>query len=436
MPPLPVVAAGMTVSTAFVVVAVLAIVAQSVVLLVALFDRGLRYKIEQPGLQGMDDRTFLHTLEALTDARLSRDTRLEVLTNGERFYEAELQAIRDARKTVNLEAYIFQRGQVADRFVATLAGRARAGVEVRVVLDGVGSAGTTRRYFAPVTDAGGRLAFYHPLRFSKLPHYNNRSHRELVVIDGVVAFAGGAGIADHWLVSRPGALRWRDTMVRLEGHVVNSLQATFAENWLEACGELLVGERHFPFPATAAGSDALVVNGTPSAGGSTRARVLFQMLVASARRRILITTPYFLPDRSMCDELKRAAARGVSVTVLVPGRHNDHQLTRSSSRLAYGRLLQHGIRIFEYQPAMLHAKVLLVDGRWGVVGSTNFDNRSFGLNDEVNVAACDPAFAARLEEDFARDLAQAREISYKQWKRRSIFERGPELLGWVLERQQ
>ncbi len=280
------------------------------------------------------------------------------------------------------------------------------------------------------------MAFYHPLRFSALPHYNNRTHREVLVVDGTIAFAGGAGISDHWLVSKDGDRRWRDTVVRVQGAAVNNLQATFAENWLEACGELIAGDKHFP-PADASGdSPALVVTSTPSAGGSTRARILFQMLLASARETIHVTTPYFLPDASMRDELKRAVARRVDVRILLPGSHSDHLLTRSSSRLAYGRLLLHGVRIFEYQPAMLHAKILVVDREWAVYGSTNFDNRSFGLNDEVNVAVCDRAFAARLEEDFGRDLAEAREITYDQWKRRSLFERGPELLGWVLERQQ
>lgn len=160
------------------------------------------------------------------------------------------------------------------------------------------------------------------------------------------------------------------------------------------------------------------------------------MLLASAKQEIHVTTPDFLPDRSICEELKEAVKRGVAVKVLVPGRHNDQPLTRSSSRLAYGRVLPHGVRIFEYQPARMHAKILIVDGTWSVIGSTNFDNRSFGLNDEVNVAVCDRGLAARLNQDFARDLAEACEISYSQWKRRSVFERGPELVGWVLERQQ
>ncbi|MGE5359982.1 MAG: phospholipase D-like domain-containing protein [Bacteroidales bacterium] len=432
----PFILADVTVPTSFMVVAMIAIVAQAIVLLVALFERGLRYRIDQPELQDMDEGQFLRTLEAVTDARLSRDTRLDVFTNGEQFYEAELAAIKAAQRAVHLEAYIFQRGQVADRFVQALAERARAGAEIRVVLDGVGSAGTTYRYLSPITEAGGKVAFYHALRFSALPRYNNRTHRELLVVDGATAFVGGAGVADHWLLSTEKRRRWRDTMVRLRGQAVNNLQATFAENWLESSGELLVGEKHFPDCAGNGHSPSLVVMGTPSAGGSTRARVLFQMLLARAKRSIHITTPYFLPDRSICDELAKAVRRGADVRVLVPGQHSDHLLTRSSSRLAYGRLLQRGVRIFEYLPAMVHAKVLLVDGAWSVVGSTNFDNRSFGLNDEVNLAVCDPRFAARLEDDFARDLAQAREVRYDEWKRRGVFARVPELVGWLLERQQ
>src|SRR5512135_1719618 len=183
------------------VIAMIAIVAQAIVLLVALFERGLRYRIDQPELQDMDEGQFLRTLEAVTDARLSRETQLDVFTNGEQFYEAELAAIKAAQRAVHLEAYIFQRGQVADRFVQALAERARAGAEIRVVLDGVGSAGTTYRYLSPITEAGGKVAFYHALRFSALPRYNNRTHRELLVVDGTTAFVGGAGVADHWLLS-------------------------------------------------------------------------------------------------------------------------------------------------------------------------------------------------------------------------------------------
>ena len=226
-------------------------------------------------------------------------------------------------------------------------------------------------------------------------------------------------------------------MVRVEGEAVPNLQATFAENWLAASGELLVGEAYFPQTACPHQTAAMVINSTPTVGGSTRARVLFQLLLASAKRTISITTPYFLPDKSLMHELCRALEeRGVKVRILAPGRKSDHLVTRSTSRGAYGKLLKAGAEIYEYQPAMIHVKMLCVDGLWTVVGSTNFDNRSFGINDEVNLAVRDAAFSERLERDMANDLRQSRRISLEDWRHRPVTERATELLGWVFERQQ
>jgi cardiolipin synthase len=225
-------------------------------------------------------------------------------------------------------------------------------------------------------------------------------------------------------------------MVRVEGEAVSNLQATFSENWLASCGELLVGSAYFPRLEAGHETAALVINSTPTMGGSTRARVLFQLLLVSARRSIDITTPYFLPDKNLAKDLCHAVERGVRVRILVPGQKSDHWLTRSTSRAGYGKLLQAGAEIYEYEPAMIHAKVMVVDGLWAVVGSTNFDNRSFGLNDEVNLAVCDPELADRLERDMAEDLKHSARVSMEQWKRRPVTERAPELLGWLFERQQ
>lgn len=425
-----------TVTTTFMVFAILAIAAQSVMLFLALFDRGLRYRITSTNLGDLEPKHFLHMLEAITDARLNTHTKLEVHANGENFYEAELEAIRQAKSSINLEAYIFQPGKVADRFLEALTERAKAGVKVRLLLDAVGCAGTNDSYLQPLKDAGGQHSWYHALRFSKLPRYNNRTHREILTVDGKVAFVGGAGFSDHWLISSEKHKRWRDTVFRIEGEAVAHLQATFAENWLEGCGELMAGAAEFPIYKPEGDTPVLVVNSTPSAGGSTRARILFQVLMASAQKSIHITTPYFLPDDSICHELKEAVRRGVDVRILVPGKKADHLLTRSSSRRAYGRLLKAGIRIWEYEPSMLHAKVLQIDDHWTVFGSTNFDNRSFGLNDEVNVAVMSDDFAERVQRDFVADVASSREITFEAWKSRPLFERVPELFGWVLERQQ
>ncbi len=429
--------ADATVSTGFLVLALVCMALVSVIVLTALFGRGVRYKVASPGPEALDSEQFLAMLEALTDSKVNRRTRLHVLTNGENFYAAELDAIRAARRSVNLEAYIFARGEAARCYVEALTERARAGVQVKLLLDAVGSAGVNDSSFASLCEAGGKVAWYHDFRFANLVHMNNRSHRELLIVDGEVGFIGGAGIADQWWKTSRNHPAWRDTMVRVEGDAVPNLQATFAENWLEAAGDILSGADYFPMPEAGSGGAVLVVNSTPSGGGSTRARILMQLLLASARRTIHITTPYFLPDASMNDVLLRAVReRGVEVTILVPGRRSDHFLTRSSSRRGYGPLLRAGARIYEYQPAMIHAKVLTIDGLWSVVGSTNFDFRSFGLNDEVNLAACQPEFAHRLDEDFRRDLAVSSEVTYQRWIHRSLAERAPELLGWVLERQQ
>ncbi len=429
--------AEVTVSTSFIVIAYLSILAMAVLIIVALFDPGLRYRVSASPSESNDSDDFLHMLEALVDSKVNQTTRLTVLTNGPTFYEAELEAIRGAERSVNLEAYIFQKGEIGQRFVTALTERSQAGVTVNVVLDGVGSAGVGKNFFSDLKKAGGNVVWYNGMKWNKLPHFNNRTHRELLVVDGRTAFIGGAGVADHWFKDKSKHPRWRDTMVKVEGDAVPHLQATFAENWLESCGEVLFGPDHFVRQECERQGDVLIVNSTPSGGGATRARMLFQVLLASATKTIHITTPYFLPDRSVIDELVRAVReRNVEVVVLVPGKRSDHMLTRSSSRHAYGKLLKAGASIHEYEPSMIHAKILLIDSIWGVVGSTNFDNRSFGINDEVNLVARDPDFTQRLQQDFAKDLACSRKVTYQEWKRRPVLERAPELLSWVLERQQ
>jgi cardiolipin synthase len=365
-----------------------------------------------------------------------------VHADGEAFYEAELAAIRQARQSIHIEAFIFLRSQVADRFLATLIERANAGVVVRLIVDAIGSAMTADRYFDKLREAGGRVTWYQPIRWRTLKRFNNRTHRELTIVDGEIGFIGGAGIAAWWVEQGIRGLPWRDTVLQIRGDLVGGLQATFAENWLEASGEILSGEEYFPNcmaepSGKPAGTQAgLVIASTPSAAGSTRARMLFQILLASARESIQIASPYFLPDRSIRRELTRAVGRGVRVTVITPGAFNNHPIARRASRRRYGELIRGGAQIFEYQPRMIHAKILIIDGIWTVLGSTNFDNRSFGLNDEVNIAICDEALAAQLQQDFEKDLNESMEISLDAWQRRPLTEKLIAFIGIVLERQQ
>jgi cardiolipin synthase len=421
------------------VLAILALALTGFLLFLVLFERGIDYRVRVPPIDLASDQ-YLCLLAALSDAQIHRNSRIEVLTNGREFYPAMLEAIRAAKVCINLEAYIFARGEIAKQFVDALAERARAGVTVKVVLDYVGAFGTPDRFFDDVRAAGGQVCWYQPLRWYTFKRFNNRTHRELLVIDGSVGFIGGAGISDVWMKDVDSEPPWRDTVVRVEGELVTGLQTTFAENWLEASEEILAGQEYFPracetdlAPGTTSG---FVVISAPSAGRSTRARILFQTLLASAKKTIYINSPYFMPDRSARREICRAIERGVEVKIITPGPHADHALTRASGRRRYGELLQCGAEIHEYRPAMIHRKILIVDSAWCVVGSTNFDNRSFGLNDEVNLAAVDPQLAARLAEDFQRDLSEAKRITYEQWQQRPLKERVLEWFGRILERQQ
>ncbi len=422
----------------FMIVAIIAIVLQGGILFLALFDPGLPYIVSNPRQDVLNSDQFLRTLIANTDAQFGDKSKLEVLTNGASYYPAELAAIRSAKTSVALEAYIFNPGEIATMFIDTLAERARAGVQVQMVIDAVGSAGLKDSMLKPLSEAGGKFAWYVPLRWYSWPNMNHRTHRELLIVDGKIGFIGGSGWADHWWKAvGKDKQPWRDTMIRVEGPAVTGLQSIASENWLEASGQVRTGKAFYPFELGQGSSSALVIRSSPTTGRSTPARVLMQTLVASALHRIHITTPYFLPDHSLRDELVRAVKeRGVEVRIITPGPGTDHMLTRRSSRRLFGDLLKAGARIYEYQPTMIHAKVLIVDDLWCAVGSTNQDPRSFKLNDEANLATADATLAGRLEQDFQTDLRYSREVSYQEWKNRSLAERVHEWFGGLVQEQE
>jgi cardiolipin synthase len=419
--------------------AAIAIVA--VLLFLLLFEPGVAYRVRPPAARPQSNE-FLNYLSAIVNARPFAPGEVEVLNGGAATFEAELAAIRRARRSIHLEVYLFLRGRVAGEMLAALEERSRAGVRVRLIVDRYGSLLTPSSYFRALRRAGGEVYWYQPLAWYTLKRLNNRTHRDLLIVDGAIGFVGGIGVADYWIGTAGSVRPWRDSMFRVEGDLVQGLQTSFAENWLEASGQILPEEEFAPRAERAPGQlppgsgIGLVVNSSPSEGRSTRARILFQVLVAAARESIWIASPYFVPDRGLCEELVRAAARGVSVAVLVPGRCNNHPVARLASRRRYGRLLEGGVTIHEYQPAMMHAKVFIVDGRWSVVGSTNLDNRSFGLNDEVNVAILQERLASRLQADFAEDLRNSLPVSLQEWRRRPLAEKIGAAVGRVLERQE
>jgi cardiolipin synthase len=403
--------------------------------LIFLFRPSQRYRVQAPAAP-LESAEYWHMLESITSSRIEPKNKITVLPNGENFYKAELEEIAKAQHSVNIEAYIFKKGDVTKRLMDALVERARHGVQVRLTIDALGSFSNSKNYFKPLLEAGGKMEWYHPFRWYNIDRSNNRTHRELTVIDGRKAFVGGAGFADHWLEDKGDNKRWRDTMVMVEGPTVAAVQGALVENWLEASGEIISGTDFFPIIEGEGESPAMVVDSSAMVGGSTRARMLFQTLLASSKSTIHITTPYFLPDADVRDELIRAKKRGVDVKIIIPGKKSDHAVTRSSSRRLLGELLQNGVEIYEYQPAMIHAKILIVDGKWSVVGSTNFDNRSFELNDEVNLAAFDGNMATSLTRNFEDDLKSCHKLTYDEWKHRSLLERVGEFAGSIIQREQ
>ncbi len=402
--------------------------------LVFLFTPGINYHLSQR--TSLHSHEFLYTIQSTCQAALHRGNRVTILTDGETFYPAMLEAIRGATRSINMECYIFQSGRMADQFIDALSERARNGVNVTIIVDAIGSFNLWGRPVERLRAAGCRISSYQAIRWYSLHRINNRTHRELLVVDGTIAFAGGAGIADWWAFPTGHHTRpWRDTMVRIEGPIVAALQGVVAENWLECCGEILTGPDFFPDLHPCGDTTAFVVKSSPS-DRATASRVAFQLLIEGADHAVRISTPYFLPDRSLRRALVNVAKRGVKLTVIVPGKSTDQQWVRLASRRMWHQLLAAGIRIFEYRGTMTHAKVLIADSEWAVLGTTNIDNRSFEHNDEVNVAMHDPAVAARLLQDYERDLASSDEITLERWRQRPLWEKIVEPFVWILERQQ
>jgi cardiolipin synthase len=383
----------------------------------------------------LNDPDTLRIISSLSNALVFQKNRIEPLNDGKNFYPAQLTAIRKAKHSVNLEVYTFFPEEIGREFAEALSERARAGVQVRLLLDafGAGRMGRRRQLLNELRAAGCKVGFYHPLRH--LSTFNTRTHREIYVMDGKVAFVGGAGIANQWIRRSRNQAAWRDLMFRIEGPAVAGIQGVFLENWSETCDEIPTNRGLFPDLKPEGDATALVVNSVARMRSSP-ARALHQVLIASATATIRISSPYFLPDPSVRRELTSAARRGVDVRIVTTGKNTDHALTRAGSRRLYGDLLKAGAKIYEYHRSMYHVKLLIVDGKWAVGGTTNFDNRSFAINDEICIAIPNEALIEQLEAQFARDVEASHRITLKDWKRRSVFERLHAQLSRFVERQQ
>lgn len=382
-----------------------------------------------------DHAQFSRSLGVLLGPPLVPGNRVQVLRNGVEIFPAMLQAIRDARSTITFETYIYWSGDIGREFALALSERSRAGVRVHLLLDWVGSARMEPELLERMKQAGVQVERFHAPRWWNLHRLNNRTHRKVLVVDGQVGFTGGVGIADQWQGNAQDPEHWRDTHFRVEGPVVAQMQAVFLDNWLKATGRVLHGADYFPALSQAGGQQAQMFSSSPT-GGAESMHLMYLLSITAAARSVLLSSSYFVPDELAVQALVAAARRGVQIRIITPGPHIDTETVRRASRALWGELLAAGIRIAEYQPTMYHVKVMIVDDLLVSVGSTNFDNRSFRLNDEANLNVLDAQFARRQVEIFEDDWRHARPVSLEQWQQRpfteKLVEHAAALLRWQL----
>jgi cardiolipin synthase len=383
---------------------------------------------------GIDSPDFIETMAGSTGVRLIPGNRLDLLNNGDRFYPAMLEAIARSTASITIEAYIYWAGDIGLKFAYALAKRAREGITVKILLDAVGSSSLSNEILKILADGGCQVAWYNPVRPESLDRVNRRTHRKSLIVDGQIAFTGGAGIADQWLGDAQDADHWRDLQVRLEGPAVAPLQTGFAQNWLECTRELVIGPTFFPAPKAAGELAVQTIMSSPETGAST-ARIMYCLAIISAKRRIFIANPYFIPDHLAIDMLVEARGRGVDVRVMVSGKRNDNVLARRNCVWLYGPLLEAGVVILEYNRTMLHQKTMVVDGLWSTVGTTNFDSRSFVHNEETNVCCCDATVARELEAIFEADSKACRVVTLVEWRSRSFVSKSLDALSTFMRDQ-
>jgi cardiolipin synthase len=368
------------------------------------------------------DPQFLHTLGVMLGPPITSGNRIEALYNGDQIFPAMLRAIHGAQKSVSFETFIYWSGDIGRQFADAFAERARAGVKVHVLLDWVGSNKIDDALIEEMAAAGVQVRYYHPLAWYQLGRMNNRTHRKLLVVDGKTAFTGGVGIAPEWTGNAQDPDHWRDSHFRAEGPVAAQMQAVFGDNWTKTTGEVLHGPEYFPAIERAGDLRAQVFSSSPT-GGSHSMQLMYLLAITAAEKSVDLSASYFVPDEVSTEALVAAMQRGVRVRIIVPGPNIDTDTVRRSSRGLWGPLLEAGAKIAEYQPTMYHCKVMIVDEMLVSVGSTNFDERSFSLNDEANLNVYDAGFARTQTQVFERDWSKSRPISLKQWQNRPMSEK-------------
>jgi len=386
----------------------------------------MQLRVKNPG----ELRVLIPSIVSLSQGALEEGNAVQLTQNGDGFFPLLMRDITNAHESVHVESYIWGEGQLPNDFAALLAKKAREGVEVRVLVDASGGR-AIKKVRDSLESAGVKVATFHPIRFSNLGRLNNRDHRKLWIIDGRIAYTGGYGIADEWGGHAQDKKHWRDSGLRITGPLVNHLQGAFCENWIEETGEIPAGDRYFPHAAATGTSKAHVAYTSPKSSVSS-VQVLYYLAIKAARHEILIQNPYLLPDDHAIDALEDAVKRGVDVRIMVPSADaTDNAIVQHASHHHFGTLLRRGVKVYEYTPTLLHQKVMVIDGLWSCVGSTNFDDRSFELNDELSVGVVDPAIASQLRAAFEDDLRHARQRGFKEWQGRSVWHKMMDGLAYL-----
>jgi len=394
-------------------------------------DNATHLRVKNPG----DLDALLPSIVGLTESSLDPGNRIEVLENGDQFFPSLLHDIAAARETVHLESYIWWRGQICDELAMLLAQKAKQGVEVRVLIDASGGHKMTREVADAMTHAGVHLVKFHEPTLGNIGRLNNRDHRKIAVIDGRIGYIGGLGIAKEWMGHAQDKHHWRDTGLRVEGPIVNHMQGAFSENWIEETGEVPAGEKYFPKIAPAGPTPAHLAYTSPT-GSVSSVQVLYYLAIKAARREIIIPNPYLLPDKNAIDALAEAVHRGVDVKVMVPSTTvTDSPVVQRASHHQFGTLLERGVKVYEYKKTLLHQKIIIVDGVWSCIGSTNFDDRSFQLNDEVSMAVLDQNIAQKLRAAFDDDLHFAEERHFGEWAKRPLWDKIIDGLAYLAHSQ-
>lgn len=379
------------------------------------------------------DQQLKTSMGALFGSNYRPGNKVDTLVNGLEIFPSMLRAIHDARHTITFETYIYWRGAIAEEFADALASRARDGLSVKVLLDWVGSLPMDERLIERMRSAGVEVVRFRPLTWYTLDRVNNRTHRKLLIVDGRVGFTGGVGIADEWNGDARSPNEWRDNHYRVEGPAVAEFQAAFAEHWIEATGELLLGDRFFPEIEPVGDHTAQVV--TSSTHHRNVMHLMLMTALASAQKSIRIATPYFVPDELTRQQLLEARKRGVDIQIIVPGQQTDARIVRKASRHLWGDLLGSGVKISEYQPTFFHCKLVVVDDVWSSIGSTNIDDRALRLNDEANVNLFDKRFASTQMALFDKDVAASKPYTLSDWQKRSANEKFSDWLSSLARSQ-